>query len=229
MTIPTQPISARRSKNPGRRLLALATAIALSAAACGSTSTATDAPELASIEGATETTSTASTDDGAAPADDNSDDKPEGNADGSGDDSAEETEPAAPVDPDQAFAEFEACMSEYGVTVAIGGLGAGGASVDELEPAGDQPFENVTPEDIEAADAACQPILDNAFGSFDLSPEQEAEQADAMLEMQQCLSAAGFDIDMTGNAFELSPDIDFDEFNKAMNDCAPDGAIAAGS
>ena len=208
------------TKKPGRWLIAPVTAIALTAAACGSTGTATDAPELASIEEAAATTSTASTDDGAAPADDSPDDEPEASAD----DSADNAEPAAPVDPDQAFAEFEACMAEYGVTVAIGG--PGGASVDELDPTGDQPFENITPEDIEAADAACQPILDNAFGSFDLSPEQEAEQADAMLEMQQCLSAAGFDIDMTGNAFQLSSDIDFDEFDKAMNACAPDGAIA---
>ncbi len=193
--------SALTSKPTRRWSTVFVAAIAVLAAACGSSSSAADAPELASIDEPTATTTA-------------TEDEPE----------AAETPEA--VDPDQAFAEFEACMADHGVTVAIGGVG--GASVDELDPSSDQ-IEEVTPEDLEGAEAACEPILDNAFGSFDLSPEQEAERADELLEMQQCLAEAGFDLDMSGGRFEVPQDVDFDEFDNAMNDCAPEGTVSVGS
>lgn len=193
-------ISAPTRKSP--RFIILAAAIAILAGACGSSSDTTAAPELASI------------------------DEPPGAAAVTSDDDPEVAETPGAVDPDQAFAEFEACMADHGVTVAISG--SGGAPVDDLVP-GPEPAREVTPEDLEAAEAACEPILDDAFGSFDLSPEQEAEQADALLEMEHCLAEAGFEIDMTGGSFQVPQDVDFDEFNLAMNDCAPAGAIGGGS
>jgi len=193
-------ISAPTRKSP--RFIILAAAIAILAGACGSSSDTTAAPELASI------------------------DEPPGAAAVTSDDDPEVAETPGAVDPDQAFAEFEACMADHGVTVAISG--SGGAPVDDLVP-GPEPAREVTPEDLEAAEAACEPILDDAFGSFDLSPEQEAEQADALLEMEHCLAEAGFEIDMTGGSFQVPQDVDFDEFNLAMNDCAPAGAVGGGS
>ncbi|MGZ0193323.1 MAG: hypothetical protein ACKVG5_13450 [Acidimicrobiales bacterium] len=189
----------------GRWLIVLVAVIALLAAACGSSSDTDAEPELPSI--------------------DEPDDSTEATDDESGNE-AEVAETQEAVDPEQAFAEFEACMADHGVSVSIGGQG--GAAVDDLEP-GSDPAQNATPEDFEAAQAECDPILDSAFGSFDLSPEQEAEQADAMLELEQCLAEAGFEIDTSGGSFQIPQDVDFDEFNLAMNDCAPAGAIDGGS
>ena len=193
--------SALTSRPSRRGLAALTAAVAILAGACGSSKDAAEAPELASIDEAADATS--ATQPGPTT-----------------------TEAPEAVDPDQAFAEFEACMADHGVTVAIGG--AGGAPVDDLDSDSEQ-VEEVTPEDIEAAQEACEPILDDAFGSFDLSPEQEAEQADELLEIQQCLAEAGFDIDMTGGSFQVPQDVDFDEFNTAMNDCAPESPVGGGS
>lgn len=184
-----------------RRLIAAVGAVAILAGACGSDGDAADAPELASIDEPTATTPSTP-------------------------DDSSEAEAPGEVDPEQAFAEFEACMADHGVSVAFGGTG--GAPVEDLDTRPDQLVE-VTPEDIEAAQEDCNRILDNAFGSFDLSPEQEAEQADELLGMQQCMADAGFDIDASGGGFQVPEDVDFDEFNIAMNDCAPEGSVRDGS
>ena len=191
-------------RKPDRRwIIVLALAMAIFASACSSSTDTLAAPELASID---------EPDDAIAPTDD--------------DDEPEDGEAPEEVDPEQAFAEFEACMAEYGVSVSFGDTG--GAAVEELQPES-EPDQEFSLEDIEAAQEECDPILESAFGSFDLSPEQEAEQADSMLELQQCMADAGFDIDMQGGAFEVPQDVDFDEFNAVMNDCAPAGAVSFGS
>lgn len=183
-------------KSPNRWLLVLATTIAISTSACGSSADTSASSDLASIDEPSDSSASGDTSEG----------------------DSEDAESTEAVDPDQAFAEFEACMAEYGVAIAIGG--SGGAAVDAIKPDSD-PSEAPTEEDLEAAGIACDPILEKAFGSFDASPEQEAEQADELLEMQQCLAEAGFEIDLSGGSFELSGDIDFDEFNVAMDNCAP--------
>jgi len=185
-----------------RWFIVLAATLAILAGACGSSSDPAAAPELASID---EPADAATVADGDEP---------------------DVAETPKAVDPEQAFAEFEACMADHGVTVAIGG--PGGAPVDDLDPSS-EPAQEVTPADLEAAEAECEPILDNAFASFDLSPEQEAERADELLEVQQCLAEAGFEIDMSGGRFQVPQDVDFDEFNIAMKDCASLGAVGGGS
>jgi hypothetical protein len=40
-----------------------------------------------------------------------------------------------------------------------------------------------------------------------------------MLEMQRCLSEAGFDIDLDGMTFELDENVDFEAFEEAMDAC----------
>lgn len=128
------------------------------------------------------------------------------------------------VDPEEAFARFEACMAEYGVTVSSG-IGGGGAAVPADDP-GDLPTEPVTPEKLEEAQRECDPILDEAFGSFDLDPEQEAEMGDQMLALQLCLADDGFDIDLSGNSFSIDQSqIDMAELDAAMNRCSQEAGL----
>lgn len=118
------------------------------------------------------------------------------------------------VDQEEAFALFEACMADYGVMASVG---AGGADVPG-EVSDDRQTEPVTPEKIEEAQRECDPILEEAFGSFDLDPEQEAEMADQMLALQLCLADEGYDIEINGNMFDPGQ-VDMEEFGAALDRC----------
>lgn len=197
----------KQRTGPKRQRLGLASiivALLVVAVACGSGGATASEPELASIE-----------DSSPGEADSTSDDDSEGGEDSTPATSAPSTAPED-VDPDEVFARFEACMAKYGVEVSFGG--SGGAPVPGSDEATAQP-EITDFEDLEEAQKECDPILDEAFGSFDLSPEDEAEQADQMLALQLCLADEGFEIDMQSNRFQLPQDVDFDEFNAAMTRC----------
>ncbi len=131
------------------------------------------------------------------------------------------TEPSEPTEADQeaAMAEYEKCMGDLGVDV--GDLVAGGGSGVAVE--GETVIEEVEgdfdPAEFEAAAAQCDELLTDAFGEFEVSPEQEAEIADQMLELEKCLAEAGYEIDMSGQAFEVDPSIDFEEFQQALDSC----------
>ncbi len=192
------------------RLLAICTAVLMLAAACSSgAETATS--ELPTLADSTteETTDT----DGAA----------EGE---SGDAAAEEDEGGEPeeVDPEIAMAEYEQCMADQGVTMSLAVAGEEGSSIETFETDPNDAdanagAESLDFEDFEAAAEICEPILENAFRSFEMTPEQEAEMADQMLELERCMSEAGFDIDMSGNSFQLDDSIDFEAFEEAMSSC----------
>ncbi len=132
------------------------------------------------------------------------------------------------IDPEEAMAKFEACMADHGVDVASFGPGGGGAKLGEDASDDDSPTPDFDAADFEEANAACEPILTDAFGEFEMSPEDEAKFDDDMLAMQKCLSDKGFEIDLSGGSFELDDSIDFDEFQQAMNTCAPEGAFGPG-
>ncbi len=134
-----------------------------------------------------------------------------------------------PVDPEQAFAQYEACMSDHGVDVSALTPGGGGATVNN-DGAGDKDSSIPAPNaaDFEEANTACESILKDAFGEFEMSPEDEAKLADELLDMQKCLADKGFDIDLAGGSFEVDESVDFDEFQQAMNSCAPEGTFGAG-
>lgn len=205
------------------RFIALLSAIVIVVAACssgGDTST-TQLPTLESADA--EQTEPSAGEVGGDASDDT-------NVDG-GDDTDEggDAGPDEEVDPEIAMAEYEKCMADEGVSVQI--LSADDASGDSFDVADNAPTDNAPTddsaigqdfdqEDVEAAEEICGPILENAFGDFELSPEQEAEMADAMLEVQRCMSDAGFDIDLDGGAFEIGPEIDFEEFDAAMRACS---------
>ncbi len=195
------------------RFLALCCAVLMIAAACssGADTTTAELPTLADTS-----SESSSDDDGAGDEADAEAEDAEG--EGEGDDDAE-------VDPEIAMAEYEKCMEEQGVSIstAIEG-GDGGVGFETLETDDDVADTELTsgefdPEDFEAAAEACDPILEDAFGSFEMTPEQEAEMADQMLELEKCMSDQGFDIDMGGNSFQIDESIDFEAFEAAMSEC----------
>lgn len=191
-------------KNKRLRLLALALTATMALGACGSgeSDQATDLPTLSS-----------QSDD--ASGSDNADDEA---SEGDGEVSEEDQE--------KAFAEYESCMADAGVDVssALGG-GEGGAAIETFESSEGDGGQDFDPEAFEAATEACNEILESTFGSFEMSPEEEAEAADQMLEMQRCLSEEGFEIDLSGNSFELDENIDFEAFEDAMSTCGTDIGI----
>lgn len=133
-------------------------------------------------------------------------------------------------DADLAMAQFQQCMKENGVDIELDGQGGmqqsftSGAGGDEAdaEAAAGAAFED--------AEAACEHFLDGAFGTIDdLSAEEQAEIADANLAFEQCLHDKGFDVDVDPNgAFMLGPEIDFDDFNAAAEECQPTASEQGG-
>lgn len=134
--------------------------------------------------------------------------------------------PSAPVDEDEAFARFSACMAEHGVSIIIGT--GGGAPVPGETP-DDVSTEPISPEKVEEAHAECSPILEESFGSFDLAPAQEAEMADQMLSLQLCLADEGYEIEINGNGFSPGQVSDMDEFSAALDQCSREIGLGIGS
>ncbi|MCE9622774.1 MAG: hypothetical protein K8R99_10545 [Actinomycetia bacterium] len=155
-------------------------AIVATIGACGSTNDSTSrADEVASID--------------SAPA--------------SGDNATDTSTPTS-VDPEQAFVNYTACMREHGidlpdpqvVSVDEGSAGDGGVVVAQ-GPAigvtgggtsGSLPFDPSSDE-YQAAEAECQPILDDVFGEIEIDPEVLAEQREQMLDFAQCMRDHGID------------------------------------
>lgn len=135
-----------------------------------------------------------------------------GGGDAGGDGSSAETPSAAgdlsETEKSRIAEEYRDCMAEGGLeaTVDYGGDGLG---IDI--GAGD----GISEEEMLATEAACEPILaDLDTGGPELSPEEEAELADALLEVQSCLAEEGYVITVDGNGINLNDEdqpADFDE------------------
>lgn len=124
---------------------------------------------------------------GGSDADDASDvaslDDEESSSDSSPDGTATETTTA--TDPEQAMLDFAECMRDHGIDMEdpqFDGEGRGGINLE------------ATPEnedDLEAAQEACQPLLEDARGETEIDPEQEAEMREQALEFAQCMRDHG--------------------------------------
>lgn len=132
---------------------------------------------------------------------------------------AEATTTTEAVDPEDAFQEYTACMREHGIEMPDPTSGDGGGVISIGGEAGDM-------EAFEEAGTACDPILEAAFGEFELSPEQEAEMMDQQLAFAQCMRDNGIDWpDPTSDnsqMIELGDDMDPETLNAAMETCAPE-------
>lgn len=141
-----------------------------------------------------------------------------------GNETAATTTTTEAVDPDEAFREYTACMREQGVempdTQTEGGvISIGGGNAVDFEA-------------FEEAAAECEPILEAAFGEFELSPEQEAEMMDQELAFAQCMRDNGVDwpdpSGDNGTMIELGDDFDPETINAAIETCTADTVGAGG-
>jgi hypothetical protein len=154
----------RSMKLTRRRAAAGATMTALSIAWLGACGSGDDDPASSDV---------ASLDDGGSP----SDSTPEDTAtDGSG----------SPEDRGEAMLEFAQCMRDHGVEMEDPQFDSeGGGIVLESTP------ENE--DEVEAAQEACQPVLD-AMGEIEVDPEEVAEMREQALEWAQCMRDYGVEV-----------------------------------
>jgi hypothetical protein len=149
-----------------RSFAAVTAAVALSVLGACASGDDDGEPEVASLD---DGTTAASTPDGTA-------------TDGTANDEEGST------DPQEAMLEFAECMRDHGIDMAdpqFDGEGRGGITLE------------ATPEnqaDLEAAQEACQPLLENARGEMELDPEQEAEMREQLLEFAECMRDHGIDM-----------------------------------
>lgn len=96
---------------------------------------------------------------------------------------------------EEAMLEFTACMRDHGVDMPDPEVGEGGRARVTLGS------DMGTPEEIEAAQQACEHIMEDAFGEpREMDPEEEAEMRDQMLAFAACMRDHG--IDMPDPEFE---------------------------
>ncbi len=137
------------------------------------------------------------------------------------------------VDPDEAFADYEACMAEHGLALpTIDADGDETVTIQAIE-------EDIDFEAWEEAEQACAPILEAAFGEFEMSPEEEAEFMDQQLEFAKCMRDNGVDWpDPTSDAnaiIELPEELDMETLDAALQTCEMDvfgnehGGVISGS
>jgi hypothetical protein len=141
---------------------------------------------------------------------------------------------------DAAF-EFAECMREHGVDMpdpqvnSDGGISLGGRAGDPGEVS---PQER---EEAEAAQEACQSILDDALPEgMELTPEEQAEMQDQALAMAQCMRDKGWEnfpdpeVDENGGMrIQLDPDSGLpgpddpnaDQFGQDQEDCLDEAGL----
>jgi hypothetical protein len=124
--------------------------------------------------------------------------------------------PAVAALAEEANVAFEQCLADNGVDNAFGG--SGGESIDGEED-GPQTMrlDFDSEEEAEAFNEAldeCNEIFEDAFGEFELSPEQEAEFADAEAAFNQCMAEQGFE--MSDGGFEVE---DIDDLDATTDQC----------
>lgn len=122
------------------------------------------------------------------------------------------------VDPEEAFQEYEACMQEHGIEMPDAQGGDGVVAFED-----DGSFDIAA---FEEASVACDPILEAAFGEFEMTPEQEAEFRDQELALAQCMRDNGIDWPDPGSdgstVIDIGADVDPEDVNAALEACAPD-------
>ncbi|MEM9039454.1 MAG: hypothetical protein AAGD33_06120 [Actinomycetota bacterium] len=196
-----------------RPLAAAAAVLTLTLAACGASDASDDGADgIASLGTSVIDGDTAETGD-----------------DDSDDDIDDDSE--APSDPDEAFDLYERCLQDAGVDTAVlsGEPGGGGAQVEgDVTENGSVDADSVVEFDDEsfAAFEDCEKHLANTDTGFDLSPEQQAELADAELAFARCMREQGIDMpdpsssDGGAIAIEIDDeDVDPDAMDAAAAEC----------
>lgn len=102
------------------------------------------------------------------------------------------------VDPQQAMLDYTQCMRDEGIDMPdpeFAGDGSGGGVVVAQDASGSEggPMIDFDSEEFQAAEEVCRPIMDEAIGSIEIDPEQQAEMREQMLEYAECMREQGVD------------------------------------
>jgi hypothetical protein len=119
--------------------------------------------------------------------------------DSSGDDDEDGGQGGRQIDPEfqDAMVDFAECMREHGVDMPDPQIEDGGRVVIGGGPGreGDGPPTEAEQEELQAAQEACEPILEDVRGAMpELDPEQEAEMQEQALEFAECMREHGIDM-----------------------------------
>jgi hypothetical protein len=160
----------------------------------------------------------------------------------SSDDSAPAGDDSGEADIQEAALEFAKCMREHGIDMpdpVFDGEGGGPGGGVMIQAGG--PGESIDPEEMDAANEACQPIMEAVRGAFEPPDPEELERMKAeALEFAQCMREHGVDMPdpqfsedgaMTvsvgagrlGENGEGPDAVDADKFNEASEACGGPG------
>ena len=93
-----------------------------------------------------------------------------------------------------AMLEYAECMRDHGIDMPDPEFGEGGGFT-QIVPEGEAGGPDGLSEEFQAADEACQPIIEDAMPEAEqLSPEEVSERQDQMLAMAQCMRDKGYDM-----------------------------------
>ncbi|MEM9610599.1 MAG: hypothetical protein AAGA99_24520 [Actinomycetota bacterium] len=143
-------------------------------------------------------------------------------ADGDGDGgSGGDADPPTDEEIEAAQIEFERCMADAGIDLSGPSDSASIEGGDDDEVQSFELGEGESFEDLEAAMEQCDSILEDTFGSFEPSPEEQAELADAEAAFANCMTDAGFEISNEDGAIAIGSDGEDDEaVEAALDDCS---------
>jgi hypothetical protein len=152
------------------------------------------------------------------------------------------------VDPEEAMLAYTECMRDEGIDmpdpVMSEGDGGGGMVImgDASGEEGQAPAFDMDSEEFQAAEEKCSPIMEEAIGSIEIDPEQQAEMREQMLEYAQCMRDQGIDFPDPefsdngrvtmgmGDEGEPPTDAEREAMDAANEACAKDGGpIAMGA
>lgn len=144
-------------------------------------------------------------------------------------------EPSASLDPETAQLRFAQCMRDHGIDMSDPETAPGGGFTQRIDGRG------VDPEKMQAAQEACDDILNNAGGGP--KRELDPEQLDKMVEFAQCMREHGIDMpdpstdgkggimfrsnngsaggDSSGKSFSDGINPESEEFQAAQEACSP--------
>jgi hypothetical protein len=181
-------------------------------AACGGGDDS-DSPDVASLDGGT-------------------------TAESSPDDTANDDE-VTEADREQALLDYAECMRDHGIDMPDPQITEEGGGVLIEQDAG--PGMDPESDKFQEADAACQPILEDAMGDVEVDPEQQAEMQEQLLEYAQCMRDHGIDmedpvfdedgrVEIQANGGPRSGDPrDDEDFQAADEACGQDGGPVIGN
>jgi hypothetical protein len=137
--------------------------------------------------------------------------------------------------------EFAQCMRDHGIDMPDPDFSGDGVAIDIGGP-----DSGATEEEMQAAQEACQHILDDAAPEMNLSPEEVAEMQDKQVAMAQCMRDKGYDmpdpqVDSSGRVtIGAAPgdggqqpgaapgSAENDQFRQDMDDCGEQAGLNGG-